>query len=433
MLFYDFPPNSKWYWIALWTFPTLQICMSCKKYLFSCIYSLYMTLSTECAWMGQWVFQDCMLQVSLKHPVSSVFVSLGCFRFLDCDFRQRPRRINGLTWPWSHGSSDAWPSKAMSATQHNMIPFSSGWEEQNCWKMHQFSISLNPPKKTWTPKTAMTNAEPCACQHAASDIYPLLWSVLLMRRTLHHCWWTVAKYVAATSLQPRLLLQMFPCKLFAIEGTDSHNGTRQWPTPKCWKVSAFLLTLQGINISHLGKRKIIFKMQFLVGCVSSLEGNLFWDLSFISPPTLFTCSHAGALSKFQNKRMRLKQPDDETGCPFDWKRQRLFGVKVVGTNTRRSREWIPQRKYFITLWFWLFRCCNHSRGLSFQESRSAFVTFVYKPYPWAEDLERHGFTEHRNEFRDGPSACTRKCVHGYLVISWYHIHCVVCVVTFRRS
>lgn len=121
--------------------------------------------------MGQWVFQDCMVQVSLKHPVSKVFVSLGCFRFLDCDFRQRPRRINGLTWPWSHGSSDAWPSKAMSATQHNMIPFSSGWEEQNCWKMHQFSISLNPPKKTWTPKTAMTNAEPCACQHAASDIY----------------------------------------------------------------------------------------------------------------------------------------------------------------------------------------------------------------------------------------------------------------------
>ena len=31
-------------------------------------------------------------------------------------------------------------------------------------------------------------------------------------------------------------------------------------------------TLQGINISHLGKRKIIFKMPFLGGYVSSLEG-----------------------------------------------------------------------------------------------------------------------------------------------------------------
>ena len=32
-------------------------------------------------------------------------------------------------------------------------------------------------------------------------------------------------------------------------------------------------TLQGINISHLGKRKIIFKMPCLGGYVSSLEGN----------------------------------------------------------------------------------------------------------------------------------------------------------------
>ena len=31
-------------------------------------------------------------------------------------------------------------------------------------------------------------------------------------------------------------------------------------------------TLQGINISHLGKRKIIFKMPFLGGYVNSLEG-----------------------------------------------------------------------------------------------------------------------------------------------------------------
>ena len=35
----------------------------------------------------------------------------------------------------------------------------------------------------------------------------------------------------------------------------------------------FLYTLQGINMSHLGKRKIIFKMPFCGGYVSSLEGN----------------------------------------------------------------------------------------------------------------------------------------------------------------
>ena len=33
-----------------------------------------------------------------------------------------------------------------------------------------------------------------------------------------------------------------------------------------------IYTLQGINISHLGKRKIIFNMPFFGGYVSSLEG-----------------------------------------------------------------------------------------------------------------------------------------------------------------
>ena len=43
------------------------------------------------------------------------------------------------------------------------------------------------------------------------------------------------------------------------------------------------VTLQGINISHLGKRKIIFKMPFL-GFVSSLEGSPFqWDFTQMFP------------------------------------------------------------------------------------------------------------------------------------------------------
>ena len=44
----------------------------------------------------------------------------------------------------------------------------------------------------------------------------------------------------------------------------------------CWEVNQVALpktnTLQGINISHLEKRKIIFKMPFLGAYVSSLEG-----------------------------------------------------------------------------------------------------------------------------------------------------------------
>ena len=46
--------------------------------------------------------------------------------------------------------------------------------------------------------------------------------------------------------------------------------------------SAINVTLQGINISHLGKRKIIFKMPFLGGYVSSLEGTIFFE----NPTTL---------------------------------------------------------------------------------------------------------------------------------------------------
>ena len=35
-----------------------------------------------------------------------------------------------------------------------------------------------------------------------------------------------------------------------------------------------MFTLQGTNISHFGKRNIIFKMPFFGEYVSSLEGNL---------------------------------------------------------------------------------------------------------------------------------------------------------------
>ena len=39
-------------------------------------------------------------------------------------------------------------------------------------------------------------------------------------------------------------------------------------------VVGFFVTLQGINISHLGKREIIFKSAIFGGYISSLEGTL---------------------------------------------------------------------------------------------------------------------------------------------------------------
>jgi len=42
-----------------------------------------------------------------------------------------------------------------------------------------------------------------------------------------------------------------------------------------FKQFLFWITLQGTNISHLGKRKIIFKSAFKRGYVSSLEGIVF--------------------------------------------------------------------------------------------------------------------------------------------------------------
>ena len=59
------------------------------------------------------------------------------------------------------------------------------------------------------------------------------------------------------------------------------SGNEKLPKPKGHKRSGIwhqlypliLITLQGINISHLGKRKIIFKSAIFGGYVSSLEGS----------------------------------------------------------------------------------------------------------------------------------------------------------------
>ena len=51
------------------------------------------------------------------------------------------------------------------------------------------------------------------------------------------------------------------------------DGFSPFPMPRMEKNDSKKDTLQGINISHLGKRNIIFKMTFFGGYVSFLEGN----------------------------------------------------------------------------------------------------------------------------------------------------------------
>ena len=74
-----------------------------------------------------------------------------------------------------------------------------------------------------------------------------------------------------------VMLQKNSCLLKSLQSTACLYRENR-VVHGCWQQFFFSLlagfTLQGINISHLGKRKIIFKMPFLGGYVSSLKGNL---------------------------------------------------------------------------------------------------------------------------------------------------------------
>ena len=146
--------------------------------------------------------------------------------------------------------------------------------------MHRFSISWNPTKRIEHPKLPWGMLSHV---HASMQWYM---SIVLI------C------FVDATDIAPVLMDGCKKCcgnqsAARTLDGTDSHNGTRKWPTPKCWEImSAHLLTRVSLSCLFGGCR--------------------------LSHPTP-SFSRAGALSKFQNKRMRLKQPDDETGCPSDFK------------------------------------------------------------------------------------------------------------------
>lgn len=81
------------------------------------------------------------------------FVCLGCFRFLDCDFRPQPRRINGTHVTWSHGSSDAWSyqSHVSNPTRDDPLFFRMGRTNRFVFYAPVFNI-VEPKKRREHPK-----------------------------------------------------------------------------------------------------------------------------------------------------------------------------------------------------------------------------------------------------------------------------------------
>ena len=81
-------------------------------------------------------------------------------------------------------------------------------------------------------------------------------------------------------------------------------------------------TVQGINISHLGKRIIIFKMPFLGGYVSSLEGT---HGSMVSPPKLGLSFWGSPTQIVSSSIMSNQLPG------------KFFGTAIVGWNAKKKQ------------------------------------------------------------------------------------------------
>ena len=62
---------------------------------------------------------------------------------------------------------------------------------------------------------------------------------------------------------------------YPIKWGRGKSSSSKVPIERGYAVRSQEGTAQGINISHLGKKKIIFKYAFSGGCVNSLEGYSF--------------------------------------------------------------------------------------------------------------------------------------------------------------
>ena len=118
----------------------------------------------------------------------------------------------------------------------------------------------------------------------------------------------------------------------------------------CWKTTVLnynyikqmgyvIITLQGINISHLGKRKIIFKNAILGGYVSSLDGiyNIIW-LNLLYPTFWGDASMANpgsSLPLLPNLRQEFQRtgPESANAC-----RPVLVGLTSMGAMNHVSLQ-----------------------------------------------------------------------------------------------
>ena len=137
--------------------------------------------------------------------------------------------------------------------------------------------------------------------------------------------------------------------------TWEHLGRRGWKPQHTQHIPSLPLsnTLQGINISHLRKRKIIFKMPFLGGYVSSLEGRSF-QKETLSVPTIpgFRCKLAVSFREATPKNL-------DFGLGFQSSKSLKYhghlkgyihpsGIALVRMKHIIVTSWCP--KWCMTLW-----------------------------------------------------------------------------------
>ena len=231
--------------------------------------------------------------------------------------------------------------------QHD--PFSSGWEEQIClctsFQYRWAKKRLEHPKLPWP---------------MLSHVHASMLLVIYIHCFDLFCWCDEHCTTADERLQNMLRLPVCSqdsyCRCFLANYlplkertlTMELDNDRLRNAGKSWALSC--LPSLGINISHLGKRKIIFKMQFLGDMLVP------WRVTFLG---ICHSSHPNTVHVFPRrcfKQVSKQAHAAEATRWWDWMslwlktQTRLFGVNVIGTNKLRSREWIPQRKYVITLW-----------------------------------------------------------------------------------
>ena len=121
---------------------------------------------------------------------------------------------------------------------------------------------------------------------------------------------------------------------------SAHEWSQKRGSWKCWFVR---YTLQGINISHLRKRKIIFKMPFFGGYVSSLEGIWFPEkLTVWGPQTWWGLEGTRLRNGLKYDHLQLMNSLDFWGYSISW--NLCFDVSL--RRTCRRNTWSKDKTAF---------------------------------------------------------------------------------------